>query len=349
MRLPMIAFALATVLFAASASAQEQMAYAILLKVNDKTITQEQVREMAQLLVKREYNSVMPEDEEELEIILKAAIRELARTHLIHYDAAANGIHLSREDSKRIMRNSGIPPEEITPTIRRVLEADDLFETLMASSGTPISQPSPREVKAFYLENREGFRTNAFVIVRTIFLPAERDRQSYFKARAEAMIAQLEAVPLSQRTEAFAKQAREYSQDMFAEYGGLLTGDSPEPWIPKEFNNVKPDGSPLLPPTMAEEIRRLNRKGELRLAVSAEGMHLLYCEDVQGGKELSWDEATRLIDFVLKQRVRNERLRAWLSRVYDRSDLRWHDGTRYEKEELTEVLLPSERVGKDAR
>jgi GTP-dependent phosphoenolpyruvate carboxykinase len=48
---------------------------------------------------------------------------------------------------------------------------------------------------------------------------------------------------------------------------------------------------------------------------------------------------------VLTERVRNQRLREWINRVYDRSDVRWHDGSRFEKETLTKILLPSERNG----
>ncbi|MCC8189064.1 MAG: peptidyl-prolyl cis-trans isomerase [Planctomycetes bacterium] len=321
------------------------LVHAIFLRVNSRTITQDEVVEAVRYLIKREYNGVMPEDDEELDKIQRAALRDLVRTILIHEEAGRLNIKVDPRQSKYAQSSSGLRPEEISPTIRRMLEADDLFDDIMMSSGTPVPTPSPREVKDFYNKNREEFRTNAYIIVRTIFLYAERERQAAYKAEAENMMRQLENVPAAQRTEAFAQMAREKSQDIFAEFGGLLTGDSPERWIPKDFENSNPDGSPIFPPTMVEEIRRLNRKGEIRLAVSADGMHLLYCEDVQGGKVLGWDEAARIIDYVLKQRVRNQRLRDWLGRVYDRSDVRWHDGTAYEKENLTEILLPSERVG----
>lgn len=325
-----------------------QLAHAIFVKVNGRTITQEQVLEAVKYIIKREYNNVMPEDEDELERVQRAALRDLVRTLLIHDEAAKNNIHPDRGFTKELLRRSGLTQEEVTPTIRRMLQADDLFNDLMMSAGTPVRDPSPRDIKEFYNKNRDDFKTNAFIIVRTIFLSTDTSRpQSYYKTVAEELMVQLEAVPLAYRTEAFAKAAKERSQDIFAQFGGLLTGDGPEPWIPKDFANKNPDGGDIFPPTMIEAIRRLNNKGELRLAVSADGMHLLYCEDVRGGKVLPWDEASRIIEYVLKERARNARLRAWLSRVYDRSDVRWHDGTPFEKEMLTEILLPSERVPQD--
>ena len=323
----------------------EELAHAIFVKVNGKTITQDNVIEAVKYLIKLEYNNVMPEDEEELEAVQKAALRNLVRTILIHDEAGRMGVKLDRARTKSILANSGLKAEEITPTIRRMLEADDLFEDVMMMSGTPIREPSPKEVKDFYNKNRDEFRTNAFIIVRTIFIADDDSRpQSYFKAQAESLMAQLEAIPLEMRTEAFAKKAEEVSQDVFAEFGGLITADSPERWIPKDFNNLSPDGDPIFPAVMVEAIRRLAFKGEIRLAVSADGMHLMYCEDLQGGKTISWDEASRIIEYVLKQRRRHASMRNWLNRVYDRSDVRWHDGSVYEKEMLTEILLPSERL-----
>lgn len=324
--------------------AEEQLAHAIFVKVNGKTITQDNVVEAVRFIIKREYNNTMPEDEEVLDIIQKAALRDLVRMHLIHDEARRLSITMERAQQKRLLETSGLRPEEITPTIRRLLEAGDLFDDIMMMSGTPISSPSPREIKEFYNKNREEFRTNAFLIVRTIFVADDRSRpQAFFKDQAERMMAELEAVPLNMRTEAFAKLATDKSQDIFAEFGGLLTGNAPEHWIPKDFENAGPDGKPIFPPTMVEEIRRLNRAGEIRLAVSVDGMHLLYCEDVRGGRVLPWDEASRIIEYLLKQRRRNQGMRTWLNRVYDRSDVRWHDGTVYEKEMLMETLLPSER------
>ncbi len=328
----------------------EQLAHAIFVKVNGKTITQDYVIQAVKYLIKREYNDVPPEDEAEMEIIQKAALRDLVRTILIHDEAANLKINLSRTRRKYLLESSGLKPEEITPTIRRILEADALFEEIMMASGTPIKDPSPKEIKDFYNQNREEFRTNAFIIVRTIFIGEDGIKpQAYFKERAEKIMAQLEAVPPDQRTAAFAKAAQESSQDIFAKFGGLLTGESPEHWIPKDFDNKNPEGKDIFPPPRVEGIRRLNHKGELKLAVSSDGMHILYCEDLRGGRILPWEEASRIIDFVLKQRWKNQRMRDWLNRVYDRSDVRWHDGTLYEKESLTEVLLPSEQGAANAR
>ncbi len=346
MRAKILVAVLAAALPLFSAMAQEQLAHAIYVKVNGKTISQDNVLEAVRYIVKREYNGVVPEDEEVLEDIQKAALRDLIRTILIHDEAKSLSIKIDPGMSKRNQAQSGLKPEEITPTIRRMLEADDLFEDIMAQSGTPIMQPSPKEVRDFYAQHKEEFRTNAFIIVRTIFISADGSRaQAHFKDKAEAIIRELEAVPLSSRTEAFAKKAGEVSEDIFARYGGLLTADSPEKWIPKDFGNEDPEGKPIFPVQMVETIRKLNQKGELRLAVSQDGMHVMYCEDVRGGKIIGWDEASRIIDFVLKQRTKNTRMRAWINRVYDRSDVRWHDGTRFEKEALTEALLPSEKSG----
>ncbi len=302
--------------------------------------------EVVRYLVKREFNGVMPEDEEILDNLQKAALRDLVRSQLIHFEAESAGIKPDANMRKYAIQQSGLKPEEITVSIRRLLEADDLFSDLMMAGGTPLREPSPRDIKNFFVENRADFRTNTFLIVRTIFLPQDPSRsQTFIKGQAEQWLRELDSVPVQRRTDAFAAMARERSEDIFARFGGLLTGDSPEPWIPQDFENAGPDGSPIFPPIMVEEIRRLNRPGELRLAISSEGAHLLYCEDVRGGRDIPWAEAKRIIEYVLKERARNEKLRQWLNIIYDRSDVRWHDGTLFEKSALTEILLPSERQG----
>lgn len=345
-----VAAALCLACLAPALAGQAELAHAIYVKVNGKTITQENVAQIVKYLVRREYNGVTPEDEQELENVHKAALRDLVRTILIHDEAATLKLTVPRSQRRQLVASSGMKPEDVTPTIRRILEADYLFEEVMMASGTPVKQPSPREIKDFYTQNREEFRTNAFIIVRTIFLAADGSQsQMYFKQRAEAMIAELSAIPMPARTAAFAKKAEESSQDIFARFGGLLTGASPERWIPKDFANANPDGSPIFPPLMVEGIRRLNQQGELRLAVSADGMHILFCEDLRGGRVMPWEEASRIIEYVLRQRFRNQQMRSWINRVYDRSDIRWHDGAVYEKEKLTEVLLPSERTPQERR
>lgn len=337
---PMLAFG--------AAGAQDQLAHAIFLKVNNRTITREMVAQAYHYLIVREYKGIPPEDQEELEKLEFAALRDLVRTFLIHDEAAALNLKPDRASSRRAQERSGLSPEEITPTVRRMLEADDLFEMVMMASGTPIRDPSPREIKAFYNKHRDEFKTNAYIIVRTIFIGADTSRaQSYFKDRAEKLMSDLQAVPLERRTEAFDKAAKEVSQDIFAEFGGLLTGNSPERWIPKDFDGRNADGEDIFPPQMTEEIRRLNHKGELRLAVSRDGMHILYCEDVRDAKVVPWDEASRIIEYVLKQRAKDARMRVWMEKVFDRSDVRWHDGARFERELLSEILLPSERISRE--
>lgn len=323
---------------------QGELAYAIFLRVNGRPITQENVTQIAHYLLKREYPDGAPSSETEALNLQNAAIRDLVRSSLIHSEASRLGLKVDRDMSRRAIAMSGLRPDEVTPTIRRILEADDLFEEIMMEEGTPIRQPTPREVRDFYLDHRQEFTMDAFIVVRTIFIGEDGIRpQSHFLAQAEALKRQLEMVPLDQRTEAFAKAARESSQDVFAEYGGLLTASSEEPWMPRDFSNESPDGRELFPQAMVQGIRSLRTKGEIRLAVSEDGVHLFYLEDLRGGNTLPWDEAKRVIEFLLKQRRRNDAMRNWINRIYDRSDVRWHDGSAYDKAQLTQILLPSER------
>ncbi|MDR0361496.1 MAG: SurA N-terminal domain-containing protein [Planctomycetota bacterium] len=339
---------LVALVFLGAARAQE-LAYAIFIRVNGRPITQENVAHAMRFLLKREFHDQMPYDEREQELLQRAAIRDLVRTYLIHDEARKLGVKANRSYTQRAIAAAGFKQEEASPTIRRMLEADDLFDDIMMNQGTPIKNPSPREIKDFYNKNRDSFRNDAFIVVRTIFIADDGSRpQSYFKSRAEDLLQTLSATPPSMRTDAFAKAAQESSQDIFGQFGGLLTGAAPEPWMPQEFNNESEDGKPIFPEEMVAAIRRLKTRGEIRMAVSAEGFHLLYLEDIRGGNILGWDEASRIIDYYLKQRYRNERMRSWIGRVYDRSDVRWHDGSSYEKSRLTEILLPSERSSTNA-
>lgn len=323
---------------------ETQLAHAIFVKVNGETITQEQVVQVVKYLVQQEYNGVMPEDEEELEKIQDAALRDLIRSLLIRSEARKSNVSISSARLKNLIRQSGLKQDDVTPAIRKILEADDLFEDLMAITGTPVRDPSPGQIRDFYNKNRDEFKSNSFIIVRTIFIADDgKHPQAFYKAQAEELLEEIKKAPLNRRTDYFAEMAKEYSQDVFAQFGGLLTAESPEKWIPRDFNNKNQDGSDIFPATMVEGIRRLKKPGDIRLAVSADGMHLLYCEDARGGKVMKWDEARTIIEFILKARTRNRQLRIWLNQIYDRSDVRWHDGTPYEKEYLTKILLPSEQ------
>ncbi|MDR1612281.1 MAG: peptidylprolyl isomerase [Planctomycetota bacterium] len=336
---------LALLMLFGTALAQE-LAYAIFIRVNGKPITQENVAQAMRFLLQREYKGQMPFDEQERENLQRAAIRDLVRTYLIHDEAAKLGLKPNRAYTQRAIAAAGFKQEAVTPTIRKMLEADDLFDDIMLNSGTPIKNPSPREIKDFYTRNRDSFRNDAYIVVRTIFIADDGSREhSYFKSRAEDLWRTLSGTPLSTRTEAFSKAAQESSQDIFAQFGGLLTGAAPEPWMPQDFSNDGPDGKPIFPEEMVAAIRRMKSKGEIRMAVSSEGFHLLYLEGIRGGNIIGWEEASRIIDFYLKQQYRNERLRTWIGRVYDRGDVRWHDGSPYEKSRLTEMLLPSEHGG----
>ena len=346
-----IAACLALVLAAFAASpegearaGEGELAYAIFLRVNGRPITQDNVLQAMRYLLKREYNGVLPHDEEEMNRLQQAAIRDLVRAYLVHHEAVRMDIKLNREYAKRAVTMSGLRPDEVTPTIRRIIEADDLFEEIMIREGTPIRQPSPREVRDFYVNNQESFRSDAFIVVRTIFIGEDGRRpQSYFREQAEALIRQIEAAPLSDRTAVFDRIARENSQDVFAEHGGRLTGGNSDPWMPQEFNNENAEGKPIFPLAMEEGIKRLAHKGEVRLAISEDGMHILYLEDLRGGSIMPWSEGKRVIEFFLKQRRTNEALRIWINRIYDHSDVKWHDGTAYDKALLTQPLLASER------
>lgn len=320
------------------------LAYAIFIRVNGRPITQDNVAQAEQYLLKREYRGEVPEDQEEQIRINRAAIRDLVRTQLIHSEAASIGIKLSPGESRRAIAMSGLRPDEVSPTIRRMLEADDLFDMLMSAEGTPVRDPSPKEVRDFYLNSKELFRNDAYIIVRTIFIADDGTRsQSYFRDRATQIMNQVNMMPLSQRTDFFAKAAREVSQDVFAEFGGLLTGSAEDSWLPQGFTNRTPDGSSIFPEPMVEAIRQLKTPGEVRLAVSEDGIHLLYLENLRGGNIVPWSEAKRVVEYFLRQKVRVEALRGWINRIYDRSDVRWHNGETFEKERLTESLLPTER------
>ncbi|MDR3211081.1 MAG: hypothetical protein LBU79_04105 [Planctomycetota bacterium] len=327
-----------------AAGEEGELAYAIFLKVNGRPITQDNVIQVMRFLVKREYNGEVPEEEPAMANIQKAAIRDLVRAQLIHSEASRAGVKLDREYSRRAIAMSGLRPDEVTPTIRRMLEADDLFDEIMMVEGTPIRTPSPREMKEFYTQNQDGFRQDAFVIVRTIFLGYDGRRpNSFFRQQGEDLAWQINSVPLSERTEYFSRLAKEQSQDVFAEHGGRLTGDAAEAWMPREFTNVNAEGRPIFPEAMVEGIRSLVNRGEVRVVESEDGVHLLYLEDVRGGGVISWNESKRVVEYVVKQRNRNAAMRSWINRIYDHSDVKWHDGTPYDKAILTEEILPSER------
>lgn len=246
------------------------------------------------------------------------------------------------EVDKRLAR-SRVKPGSTTRIVRRLIESQVMFDLIMRHEQIPPFQARPKDILKGYHETREQFRQHSIVKVRHIFLPAEdpqsiklkKQQGTLFKKKIEAQTS------LSGRSDFFKALAGEFSQDMFAASGGLIRFSSEgDGWFPQEidFKN-RETGKEIFPKAMIRGITGLSKKGEVRgPIVSEKGIHLLYLEDIKGGKYIDRREAYKIIEHLMRLDERRSWLCKWLVDKYERSQVSWHDGSPYEKE----LLLPSE-------
>lgn len=329
---------------------ERRLLHAIMVQINGVKVTHEDVTEMAIQMAEKIYpgRTVDRLTEDEAQELSNRSLNELIKIKLIQDEANSQNLKLRESEVNDYLRRMGQDPFKMTQLARDSFAADMLFDEIMIKLGKPPRvQPSPREIQDFYRKHKDTvFREAVQVKVRHLFLATDKDNQAQVEAIAQKARDQLAAVALDQRAEKFAQYAKELSQDRFAQNGGLLMiGPDPEGYFRQDFANVGRDGKSIFPEAMYQAMRRLIEPGELSPLVRSErGVHLLYLEGSRGGRQISFAEAQKTIIAYFDRLERVNRLRWWLAKKYERTNLTWHDGTRYPLENL----LPPEMKPGDA-
>jgi len=329
-----------------TASPANVLRHAIVVTINGVQITQTDLKEMANFLFTLRYGKQPPaftaaEYEQLNSLYRESAIRELIKIWLIADEAKDLSVTVPVEDVDKQITRMRLSADTAEPMHRRFAETELLFDRILLQQGIPTYQPSPSEVRAFYTKNRAAFREKCLVIVRSIFMGCDDPKRAdKIREKVNLLRTAILKKPLAERGPLVASLAKEFSEDAFANDGGVLriTNDK-EGWFPQEIPNPTIDGKALFPEAMHHAIRGLSTKSEVSPVIQSErGFHLLYLEDIKGGRDLPFQDCVPLIMRFLDQRERKKRMRKWIREKWERSDVKWHDGEPYPIENVLETL-----------
>jgi len=184
--------------------------------------------------------------------------------------------------------------------IREELRRADLERRFWRAFVPPPPEPTPAQVREYYLANRRELRSPPLARLRLIRLPSGPDRQQAFE-RADDLRRELQYAP-----DRFPDRAREHSTHReSAERGGLLAaGPGAE----------APDMVSLgaIPAPLAEAAARL-RPGEVSgLVELADGFYLLKLEELRPGREYALAEVCERIADLLRRAAEERTFADWV-------------------------------------
>lgn len=349
MKLMLQGLALVVLLFGAARS-DDTTSHRILIKVDSKNITQSDLDDMGEVMFRlfypdRKINEITPR---ELEMLNPVALKELVIIFLTESETEAlnsdkdgrNNINVSAAEVARFLRNTqldALPQNRLARRYARTqLETNQIIRAFLAEP-----TPSPRKVRDFYKKHQgDVFTTARQVKVRHIFFNGADDES--VSRKAMRIFDDLKKVAEPNRSEEFAKAARNFSEDRFKAGGGLLVFGDREGWFQQDHNFTMPDGSTLFPRPMLDGILALRSPGDIELRKSEKGWHLLYLEDIRGGMSLPYEKVRRLIeDYLGQEAVENGKI-SWLREKVSRTLITWNDGSKFPVDKIL-VGAPEEQ------
>jgi len=323
------------------AEAGEEISHAVFARVNGKAITQAEMRAIIDWLL-LEYQGVPPPPSEQTRIH-HTALRMLIFAELVLQEAKRENVKVPREPIEDYIKGLGVPPRLITPALRRIAEADHLFDGLLHKAGTPPPPPTPDEIRKYKSRNLDMFRPMVFIQVQHIFLYAGNPDTAQAKmAEARQFRTELLALPAGEpRKQQFEAIAKEFSQDAFAKSGGFLPAfDRYKGEYSHTFEQADPlndhEGNPLCGAEVMAAIRNLRVEGEIpQPFASPLGIHLIHVPLLRV-TELDDKTIQQRIVAILTSEKREAAVEKWMRRVLRNSSVRYHDGSPVE----VDILFP---------
>ncbi len=331
-----------------------RMCHAIVVNINDSQIVQSDLQDMATFLFKQRYGEKPPtftskEYQRINNLYREMAIRELIKMELIRDEARELEISVEVSEVDRKLRHMRLRKVKGSRMARDMAESELLFDRIMARMGIPSYRPSPREIRDFYAKSRDAFKENCMVIVRSIFLALDdSEDDSLVRRKADLLRRKVISKPRAERSAFFAGIAREFSEDAFKSGGGLIRiSPDPQGWFMQDIQNPQRGGRNIFPIAMCRAIKNLTRKNDVSPVIKSErGYHILFLENIKGGRTLPFNDAVPVITRYLEQKERRKRMRKWIRDKWQRTDVKWHDGEPYPLEDILASLQDSKKNGK---
>lgn len=312
---------------------ESRMADAVLVKVNGQPIYKREVEKYAGVKAEKMLRAGMELTREREERLLRGALRDLISSRLIRQQALLKRVGVSEDTVDERMQKVGAPDNE---HIRRNIKDDILFERLMKRERTPVSEPSPREVREFYLEHRDSFTHPRRVRARHITIPKAlpETRSSELRRakrlRNEAMAEGTVFAELAKRRGGTALDRRS---------GGLII--YPETEKQGFFFNPKRSDlrqQEVYPTAMLDALEELEKGSVSEVIESDRGFHILYVDEEIPAKTFEFSEVQAKIRQHLFRLARIRLQRKWIARVVDESRVTWRDNTEVAPSEIIPPL-----------
>eukprot|EP00831_Metopus_contortus_P043586 TRINITY_DN34984_c0_g1_i1.p1 TRINITY_DN34984_c0_g1~~TRINITY_DN34984_c0_g1_i1.p1 ORF type:complete len:418 (-),score=51.20 TRINITY_DN34984_c0_g1_i1:209-1462(-) len=345
-----------SVLLTTKADAQETefLDHAILVNVNDIKITRSQLDKMGLMLFKMNYpnrdeNTI---NESELEELSANALKELIIICLTEDEAdirnsdedTLNDLTVSSEDIDRQLQALGLKSFSTSPLAQRFAKSKTLRSKIIYGAKSGMN-PSPRDVKIFYLKNRNTvFTEQRLIRIRELFLSSDSLNASITKKQAQMLYNTLKKSSIKKRFQLFPQMATEFSQDKFKKDGGLIVTGTPGNFIPQDSDFIRSDGSTAFPKEMIQTIHDLSAAGDIMLTKSSKGWHIIMLEAVKGGKKVPINKCRGIIEGYLEDQNFEEAYNEWLVEKVKDSRIMWNDGDPFPTEKITDKLSKEESL-----
>ena len=328
--------------------------HAILVNVNSRKVTRNDLDDMARLLFHINFpdRSIEEISDSELDHVSANAMRELIVMNLVEEEVEKRAaesdtrthIRLSSENIMGHVRALGIEKFLARPLTLRLAKSQLAMNHILSQFGGGNFTPSPRQILHLYNEHREDvFVTRRMVNVRHILIPESSFSPELSKKQASMLFDELSEMSAERRKQMFPEMARKFSQDRFRNTGGLLeVGEGG--WFPQDFDFRMPDGSAFFPEGMLKAIRTLGEIGDVRMGKSDTGWHLVLREGARGGEAIPFNRVRRLIEDYLSQEAVDAVKIRWLDNVTKRSNIIWNDGDPFPRDKILLGPDPKERL-----
>ena len=325
---PIFFAAILAKLTAGMVHAEEDVAHAIIVKVNGAPINKEEIRNFiidyatANNLITPGSDTI---DADQAAEIAQEGIRTLIRQHLIKQEAERLEIKTPYDEVEEYIEKYNLPDTKFT---RTQTEVDILFDKVLQKVGVVIFEPSPFEIRKIYTEKASVFTIPRMVRARQITVDKISEDTKQFE---------LDKI----------KQIQEEIQGKAAAFTEVATIRCTTPRARQQGGLMAPPGSDRIenffPPTVkryetlyAPEVLaalQTMKPGQMSdIIESKSAFHILYLEDEKPEKKLQFSQVSARVGHFIRKRERAIKQRDWLVDMIKRSNIIWHNDKKVDAE-----------------
>lgn len=303
------------------AHAGEDIAHAIIVKVNGSPINKEDIRlfiseyAIANNLVEPNSNTIDPELASKL---AEDAIRVLIREKIIRQEAVRMGIGISYEMVDDYLVKYDIPDNKLN---RRQTEVDMLFDMVLQKVGIAVLEPSPKEIRKIFNDNQNIFQLPRMIRAHQIMIPKssedlkELDEQEAQRIRTELLKPKAD----------FKEVAKLYcSSPVARQRGGLMVPPGSE-----QFGAFFPPAAErfqtIYPKAILDELAALPVQTVSKIIETEKAYHILWIDIERKAMNIPFNKVSNRIMHFIRRRERAIKQREWLVDIIKRSNIIWHN------------------------